>query len=580
MSTTNQPPLTKKQKKALKKEELEKAIAGKLSSIGRAQLVATQRAPPARQATNLLKHGEYDHFVSVKEAWCLHLLHHLMSPSSHIVPPTPEINLTSATALPFRFLGYTGASSFTPNTFNFGNDLNSRDGKFIAPVRPLLDGHEMNYIPVEGRCFTTTSIVGNEKKYIWVDPFDYDEPLKINGGPDTVPAAVQGAFSALPPYDSTLGAERYSQGFPWSVGYDPRVVPTEWVNIEGIETGGDWGHALQEQLYPAIPDPYETPYEPCKFYATNLIEWVCDVEIIVSVANPTAFSATAMRVRTQDTSQNRWSQRIEDPPTGDYGFTGPFVTSNLAEARWRGSSWAVPLVHRAVTNDVTPQILSYATTQYNSSLYANRGSANWESLQRCLSEMMPVIEVQQNADSPTRSVDLSIEVKVMKCIVPVYTPTATISREHLTFPAHLPKWYSALAYEGSVSPTDTSVRLSQVPYAVPMQAQLGTAAVRALHKDTSDHRAIQRLAQATPPVSGVVTKQHKGILDKITKVGQIANDVVHQAADTANTGWGIAKGLKKLGSELWSGLSHVGSWLGKGAAAALPIAEDVALLAL
>lgn len=564
---------TRAERRREQKARLAKEIETKLSSIGRAQFVATQRAPPARQATKKLQQGDYHDFVTIKEAWMLHLLHHLMSESSHIVPPTPVINLASALSLPFKFLGFTAGTSFSPGTLNWGEKLHAHDASFIDPVRPLLDGHEMNYIPVEGRVFVTTTIVGNDKKYIWVDPFDFDEPLKINSGPDI--NSIQGSFASSAPYDGVLANGRSSESFAWSAGYDPRLVPTEWVNIEGLDQGSN--DVLIEQLYPPFESwTVSSVGSAAMFRATNLIEWVCDMELIVSVANPTAFSATAIRARTQDSTQHRFSERVERPAYADYGFTGPFVTSNLVETRWRGCSWSVPYIHRNNIG-IAPWVQTLPTFEVNTEARMPRGSANWNSLQRCLSEMIPLVEIQQNADSPTRSVDLSIEVRIKKCIVPVFTPTASLSSEHLTFPAKLPKWYQPLSYEASVCPVDGSVRHSTVPYTMPMQSQLNRAAVAAVRSDMSDHKAIQALALTAPPLTNKpVETTHKTFLEKLNHAGSLANNIVHQAADTANTGWGIAKGLHKIGNEIWSGLRNVAGFLGRGAARAVPLVEEAA----
>jgi hypothetical protein len=110
-----------------------------------------------------------------------------------------------------------------------------------------------------------------------------------------------------------------------------------------------------------------------------------------------------------------------------------------------------------------------------------------------------------------------------------------------------------------------------VPYTAPLQSQLNASAIRALHADRSDHRAIQALASQTPAmVEGRLTKQHTPILEKLKRAGAIANRVVHEAADTANTGYGIWNGLKNVGREIWGGVKGLGSLMSKvGPAAAM-----------
>lgn len=570
--------LTKAQKKKARQKTLAEQISHGLNPIGVAQFVESRAAPPAKKAEMLLQDGRYHEFVSVKEAWLLHLLKHIMSGVSHIVPPSPCVSISAELAEPFKWLGYTADSTLVPGTYSYGAKYQEGNFLYNGVPRPLLDSTQVNYLPVEGRAFATIPMTGNQHLFVWVDPYDWDRPLKVNQGPNR--SAIQGSLRTVGAYDGTLNNAFMSMAFEWANGYDPRMVPTEWVNVDGqvSNTGNGWKNT---QIYPPIHDLYEgTNGDPVMFRATNVVEWICDCEIVVSVANPTAFSATAMRARTKDTSAHRWSERCDRPASGDYGFTGPFITSNLAEARWRGCSWTVPIAHRRGIGEAPAgTIVDYSEVNGYAVGFGNvtldpLGIANWYSLQECLSEMVPLIEIQQNTDTSERSVDLNIEIRVKKCLVPVMMTSSSLSTDHLTFPARLPRWYHSLSYEASVAPVNASVRTSSVPYAIPLTQQMNTSAVRALHSDVSSKHAIQLLAAHAPPVSGnVVGKEHRSILDKISRVGSIANEVVHQAADTANTGYGIGKGLLRVGKELWNGLK----WIGGAAKKALPLIEEVGL---
>jgi hypothetical protein len=517
---------------------LEKQIADKLKHTGRAQFVSEKKLPLSRIATKAVEHGNMSDYMSVKEAWLIHLAHHLMSDVSHIVPPGISLNSASQVTEEMKYLGYKGDDTFTPDRVNLSQN-------FVVPERPFLCSKEMNYVPTQGRVFANVSMTGDKRMYVWFDPFDAENPLKINleGSPAQTRSGAMGSLrgnTASFPTDVAAGGE--SQSWPWSVGHDPRLIPTEYVNLQGGFFGAGSGFARAVPLY-----PHDLYFEneadvlvPISSSATNYMKWVCDSKLTVSVSTPTAFTATAMRVRTRDSTIHRVSERIEVPAQGDYGLTGPYVHSELAESSWKGSCWLNPTVYREV-NRTSGNVFIIPQTGTDLGLYDARGVCNYHSLNRCLAEMVPVIEVEQATDNPEREVSYSIELVVNMCLVPVSTQTTTVSNEYLTFPASLPHWYQPLCYAGSVHPATASAATSSLAFVRPLRRQLEDNALIAVRRDTGSHPHLQALGAAP----------RKTILDTLHNVGGKLNNELHRVAQVASDGWNMGKTLWDMGRKIY-----------------------------
>jgi hypothetical protein len=438
-----------------------------------------------------------------------------------------------------KYLGYKGGNTFTPDRVNLSQ-------QFAVPERPFQCSKEMNYVPTQGRLFANVSMTGDKRMYAWFDPFDAENPLKVNleGSPTQLRSGIMGSLRGNTvsfPGDIASGAE--SQTFPWSVGHDPRLIPTEYVNLYGglFDAGGNFARAVPLYPHDSYYDDADDTFVPILGSATNYMKWVCDSKLTVSVSTPTAFTATAMRVRTRDTTIHRVSERIEVPILGDYGLTGPFVHSEMAEAAWKGNCWINPTVYREVRRN-NGNVFDLPTTGTDVGLYDSRGVSNYHSLNRCLAEMVPVIEVEQATDNAEREVSYSIELVVNMCLVPVSTQTTTVSNEYLTFPSSLPHWYQPLCYAGSVHPATASAATSSLAFVRPLRRQLEDNALVAIRRDTGSHPHLQALAAAP----------RKTIIDTLHNVGGKLNSELHKVAQVASDGWNMGKTLWDMGKKIYS----------------------------
>jgi hypothetical protein len=529
---------TRAQRRASRRAELEKQIADKLKHTGHAQFVSEKKLPLSRMATKAVEHGSMFDFMSVKEAWLMHLAHHLMSDVTHIVPPGISLNSASEVTEEMRYLGFRQDENLVPDRITSG-------GLAAVPQRPFQCSKEMNYVPTQGRVFANVSMSGDKRMCIWFDPFDAENPLKVNtqGSSGSRPSTLGSLRGNTANFPGDVASGATSATFPWSVGHDPRLIPTEYVNVNGpVFSSGPSGFSRAVTLY-----PHDNYYEnagdqlaPTLNSATNYLKWVCDSKLTVSVSTPTAFTATAMRVRTRDSTIHRVSERIETPMSGDYGLTCPFVHSELSEAAWKGSSWINPTVYREVDKEygITTDILLVGT---DLGLYDARGVSNYHSLNRCLAEMVPVIEVEQATDNIDREVNYSIELIVNMALVPVSTQTTSVSNEYLTFPSSLPHWYQPLCYAGSVHPATNSAATAGLSFVRPLRRQLEDNAVTAIRRDTGSHPHVQAIAAAP----------RKTILDTLGKVGGQLNGELHKVAQVANEGWNMGKTLWDMGKKIY-----------------------------
>jgi hypothetical protein len=516
----------------------------------------------------------FESFVTIKEAWMLHLLHHLSEPVAHLVPPSPSFVGLGASDLATRYLGYTPSGTLVPDRLNF---LINKELDTSSPsMHRFGDTRQLDYLPVTAKTYTTLTLTGNKGAWIWFDPLEIASPLRINTGP-VDQAYWVGALRSTTVgsrYPNVSSTSLQSRAVTWSPGFDPTtLIPTEWNNIEGIAAESSY---YKVDLYPIDYD-YDSDLQglgkkAIEGYASNYIRWVCGARLVVSVANPTAFSSTGMRVRTRDSTLHRFSERVEDPLTGDYGFTGPFVQSEMAEAIWKGSSWAVPtkFYQHEESNPFEPM----PPVDDSSFAFEPIGVANWHSLQRSLELMVPVIEVVQNTDSETRAVELSIELIVDYCLVPVSGSTGLMSSQSLTFPARLPHWYQPLSYTGAVYPLSSSdcARHSTVSFLRPALSQLSSAPIQALRMDTSSNRAIQHLAirsQESPQAA-------RAVLSTIRDTGKQASAALRAAGEAVADGYNFGRMLKSIGSKVWSGIKALGGV----AARNLPMIEEVGSTAL
>jgi hypothetical protein len=265
---------------------------------------------------------------------------------------------------------------------------------------------------------------------------------------------------------------------------------------------------------------------------------------------------------------HRFAERVEVPTDGDYGFTGPFVQSKMAEATWKGSTWEVPMKFMAYDEGLEFHTIPANTLA--SSSFNPGGCANWVSLQRALENMVPVIEIVQNADNDLRAVELSVQLIVDYCFVPVNSSNSLMGSQLSTFPARLPSWYQPLSYLGAAYPTSSSEsHLTGVQFLQPLATQLDRTPIEALSMDTSSNPAIQHLAiqsQSTPSSA-------RGVLQTIRETGRQAHEALTATGEAMSNGYNIGRVLTSIGSKIAQGIRAV-------SAIALPAAEVAAPLML
>lgn len=545
-------------KKAARKaaaEKVSEALKQKLAGQETLREFVPKPVAPARVATNALREGDMTQFVTVKEAWQLHLLHHILRPKSHIVPPTPFHAELDAERVEVGMLGVIGGASFIADREFLTNSTRAHHGRSASGSFSI--NRENNYIPITGRSLVNFTLTGNQEAYIWFDPYDWDYPIKMNTALATDTFRMNGSYVSAAPYTPNISSTRLSYRFGWSPGGDPRVVPTEFANCAGVGMAANTtAFALPVYPHDASIASASGPFSfGALFYATNVLQWVCDATLRVSVVNATAFSAVGMRARTHDVTAHRYAERIEDPATGDYGLTTPAVDARYAETTWCGSAWDVPYRYRQI-NSATNVISPLPVSEAANASYLPGGQSNWHSLQRALENLVSPVEVFQTTDTPTRTITYSVELIVNKCLIPVSTLSTSVPAEHLTFPASLPRWYSALCYSATVYPHDESTQKSSMPMLIPMQAQREAMALKAVASDASNNRPIQLL-------STVVAKEPKSVLARVANAGEEADKAMRSVAGAAHTAWTIGRFAKSIWDKVKLG--------GKAIAAAAPL---------
>jgi hypothetical protein len=478
--------------------------------------------------------GALRFLMTQEEAWLLRIIAHLDNPTSVLyAPPSPRFdaigmstNADVLTRIVPTYSNGTGTVVFPTNV------LVSHSTRTIGTdYLNLTKTKCMNYTQVTGRCTQTLTLKGNEGAWIWFDPFDMTNPLRINS------AAVnddpnqgrywQGSLYGKPfsPYGDVHQTGGVSKFYTWTDS--PYVYPTDYT-MSYLPTESpppDLGKPRRTGLYP-YDQQYEIDVEvgvdqTYLWTASSFLQYPANVNIEISVADNTAFSATGFRVNTNDSCVHRFMTRVENPETGDRGFYDPFVKANRASANWSGSQWIFPTVDTA-NSQTNEQPIHPSDASPPGQPYCCTGVANWHSLQRCLANNLPVFEVLQGAEREAIQCTLSIVVTVEYYLVPLYLATGMSSRQNLTVPYQLPGFLSDYSLVSSITPVDGGGSMT-VGALVPMHKQRTARAHAALHEVPHPSEPIRQITAShgsTPSSTHNFIKDIDDFLEKAVPIGK------------------------------------------------------------
>lgn len=495
-----------------------------------------------RQATTLVMNPERvrQFLLSDYERWLLKIIRNIQCPDKLFVPPSLELPGPGGVGydFAFRFLssGHNPSGiSIPPSGTIQANGSNVRNTDHMDGLDNT-SSHQLNYITTGGRVLHELTLTGGEGMFVWFDPTDILQPLRVNRGP-TDERFWQGSLhggSSTSPYGTDPNVGGRSETIGWTAS--PFIFPTNYMPIDNGDTG-DGMSAVKCEIYPAA-DGYDETVPNKAYYVAgcSFMMYPLAVRFVVQEVS-TAYTAVSMKARSAEatiagSAIQRLFNRIEAPGNGAYGYYAAPVQSKCTKLAYRATKWMFPHTY---SNTVTPGSLPSMSTSEpaGAAAYPPLGVANWHSLQRALTSDFPMVEIRQVSEGAASNATVTIAVEVDYAISPTSLVSGMASHAGVTMDCPVPEFLSPFQLTGQVY-GEGAARLrppvpgSQIAAAVSGSIAANEAAHAALHEVASYHPSseIKSIAHSAPSGNGFsrfMETISNGIDNALPVIGKVAD---------------------------------------------------------
>jgi len=362
---------------------------------------------PAPQLLSLIRNEH-----AMEEWYEALLLAHICNP--HAKYPLPGImNPKPANTLDMF------ASHFAPTIAEMQDQRNFRVGRYDCYDGKITVNHTMSAEMTEA--------------WIWLDPLDVDNPLRVSEWQQFLPGATAISPADIAATPTTLRVGMAVKSYPWTS--NPHVVRSSNANYSPAD--------------PQPPGMTTLDVDPANMSYVG--GFTLDCEIVTQ----TAFTQTAMIARSDTLQTDRFlpgfitdTQRRE----GDYGETQNFKQALNGAARFSGTKWG----QTRRNNDVVGHIPEFFQFSLNNAVVAG----------------YPLVRISQTltGEAPSSGVTVSIQVRGWTGVSPLM-PESAGAMPMITVPFIMPEWYQYANATGAVTQESA---LAQYGALVRSAAHVGT----------------------------------------------------------------------------------------------------------